>query len=166
MAIETKTGKCYTYRGLKFYAENGFISLHDEATGEYFVLTRKEFLLRAQALSEEAAKLRHLGAENPSKAGWFSEDRSDLIQAVENMIACTQEAKEQGDRTDPEVDAWFRRHRPTARSRIAVPSAANFVANTPGAMPLGKDTGKRASPDFTMDVPIGAPKKLILPGDL
>lgn len=164
MAIKTKTGTCFTYRGLKFYAENGFVSLHDEATGEYFVLTRKEFLLRAQALSEEADKLRKLAAENPAQAAWYSEDRVDLIQAVENMIACTREAKEQGDRTDPEVDAWFRRHRPTKRSRIAIPGS-NFTVNTPGPMPLGKDTGKRAPADFTMESQQSAPKKLLLPGD-
>ena len=47
-------GKCYTYRGLKFYAQNGFVCLHDEATGEFFVLTRREFLERASALSAES----------------------------------------------------------------------------------------------------------------
>lgn len=164
MAIKTKTGTCFTYRGLKFYAENGFISLHDEATGEYFVLTRKEFLLRAKALSEEADKLRKLAADNPAQASWYSEDRMDLVRAVECMIECTREAKAQGDRTDPEVDAWFRRHRPTKRSRVAVANA-DFTANTPGPVPLGKDTGKRAPADFTIETQAAAPKKLILPGD-
>ena len=59
--LKKVSGKCYTFRGLKFYAQNGFVCLHDEDTGEFFVLTRKEFLQRAQAQSDEAARLRQIG---------------------------------------------------------------------------------------------------------
>jgi hypothetical protein len=159
------TGKCYTFRGLKFYAENGFICLHDEDTGEFFVLTRREFLQRAQALSDEARRLRTIAAENPTKASWLSADRNELIKAVEEMIACTYEAKEQGDRSDPKVDAWFIKHRPNRKSRISLASAANFSTALPGSLPLGRDTGKHVAPDFTMGAGQSAPKKLILPGE-
>lgn len=163
--LKKVSGKCYTFRGLKFYAQNGFICLHDEASGEFFVLTRKEFLQRAQALSDEAAKMRQVAAENPSKASWLSADRSELIQAVEEMIACTYEAKEQGDRTDPTVDAWFIKHRPNRKSRISLVSAADFKTALPGNLPLGRDTGKYVSPDFTIGGSTLTPKKLILPGE-
>lgn len=163
--LKKVTGKCYTFRGLKFYAENGFVCLHDEDTGEFYVLTRKEFLLRAQALSEEAARLRHVAASNPDKAGWLSADRAELIRAIEEMVACTNEAKEQGDRTDPDVDAWFMRHRPTRKSRVSLVSAANFKTAAPSALSRGRDTGKYVTPDFTMGATHTAPKKLILPGD-
>jgi len=156
------SGKCYTYRGLKFYAKNGFVCLHDEETGEFFVLTRKEFLQRAQALSEEAQRLRYMAAENPSKAAWLAADRMDLQQAIDDMIACTKEAKEQGDRDDPVVDEWFRRHRPGRKSKISLASAANFSSALPGALPRGRDTGKIVTPDFTVG---NTPKKLILPGE-
>jgi hypothetical protein len=163
MSTASVTGKCYSYRGLKFYAQNGFICLHDEQTGEFFVLTRKEFLQRAQAISDEARRLRHMAAENPSKAAWLSADRVELQQAIENMVAVTKEAKEQGDRDDPAVDAWFKRHRPGRKSKISLASGANFTSTLPGVLPLGKDTGRHVTPDFT----VGAPtKKLILPGDL
>lgn len=155
-------GKCYTFRGLKFYAKNGFVCLHDEATGEFFVLTRKEFLLRAQALADEAKRLRHMAAEHPGKAAWLTADRMDLQQAIDNMLAATKEAKEQGDRDDPKVDAWFMRHRPGRKSKISMASGANFKPDLPGALPLGRDTGKHVTPDFTVGAP---PKKLILPGD-
>jgi hypothetical protein len=155
-------GKCYTYRGLKFYAKNGFVCLHDEETGEFFVLTRKEFLQRAQAISDEAQRLRYMAAENPSKAVWLSADRMDLQQAIDNMIACTKEAKEQGDRDDPTVDEWFRRHRPGRKSKISLASAANFSSALPGVLPRGRDTGKIVTPDFTVG---NTPKKLILPGE-
>jgi hypothetical protein len=161
MPTENTTGKCYTFRDLKFYAKNGFVCLHDEEDGAFFVLTRREFLDRAAALSDEAKRLRRQAAENPGKA-WIVADRLELQQAIENMIAACREAKEQGDRNDPAVAAWFARHRPHARSRVSMASAANFTTSTPGVLPLGKDTGKQVTPDFTL----GAnPKKLILPGE-
>lgn len=158
-------GKCYTYRGLKFYAQNGFICMHDEDTGEFFVLTRREFLERAQALSGEAQKMRVMGAENPMQASWLSSDRMDLQDGVEMMVAAAREAKEQGDRTDPEVDAWFMRHRPNRKSRISTASAANFSTSTPGDLPVGKNTGKQVTPDFSISPGQSGKKKLILPGD-
>lgn len=163
MAATTgSTGKCYSYRGLKFYAQNGFVCLHDEQTGEFFVLTRKEFLERARAIGEEARRLRHMAAENPAKAAWLSADRAELQQAIENMVAVTKDAKEQGDRDDPVVDAWFTRHRPSRKSKISLSSGANFTSALPKTLPLGKDTGRYATPDFS----VGAPaKKLILPGE-
>ena len=92
----------------------------------------------------------------------FRSDRAELQLAIENMLACTQEAKEQGDRDDPAVAEWFRRHRPGRKSKISLASAANFTTGLPGALPLGNDTGKYVTPDFT----VGAqPKKLILPGE-
>lgn len=164
-STKNTTGKCYSFRGLKFYAQNGFICLHDEETGEFYVLTRKEFLERAQALSEEAARLRQVAAEQPNNAAWLSADRADLIQAVENMVECTKDAKEQGDRTDPAVDAWFVKHRPNRKSRVSLNSGANFKTSLPGNLPLGPDTGKYVAPDFTIGGAQSAPKKLILPGE-
>lgn len=159
-------GKCYTYRGLKFYAQNGFVCMHDEDTGEFFVLTRREFLERAKALSGEAQRMRVMSAENPQQASWLSSDRMDLQDGVEMMVACAQEAKEQGDRTDPEVDAWFMRHRPNRKSKLSLASAANFTTPTPGALPLGRETGKHVTPDFSVSPGQSGKKKLILPGDL
>lgn len=158
-------GKCYTYRGLKFYAQNGFVCLHDEDSGEFFVLTRREFLERAQALSLEAKRLRTMMAENPSRK-WMAQDRMDLQDGVDMMVAAAAEAKEQGDRTDPEVDAWFARHRPHRKSLLSMAAAANFKTPTPGALPLGRDTGKHVKPDFSVSPGQSGKKKLILPGDV
>jgi hypothetical protein len=159
--LKRVVGKCYTFRGLKFYAQNGFVCIHDEATGEFYVVTRREFLDRAQAIADEAKRLRRVAIENPDKK-WVVADRLELQQGIETMIAATREAKEQGDRNDPAVDAWFRRHRPGRKSKISLASAANFTTNMPGALPLGRDTGRHVLPDFSAG---NAPKKLILPGD-
>lgn len=162
MSVENNTGKCYTYRDLKFYAKNGFVCLHDEEDGAFFVLTRKEFLQRASALSDEAKRLRKMSAENPGKA-WLAADRLELQNAIDDMVACTREAKEQGDRDDPKVAEWFARHRPHARSRVSLASVANFATTKPSGLPRGKDTGKQVTPDFS--VGLNKPKKLILPGE-
>jgi hypothetical protein len=159
--LKRVVGKCYTFRGLKFYAQNGFVCIHDESTGEFYVVTRREFLDRAQAIADEAKRLRRVAIENPDKK-WVVADRLELQQGIESMIAATREAKEQGDRNDPAVDAWFRRHRPGRKSKISLASAANFTTNMPGALPLGRDTGRHVLPDFAAG---NAPKKLILPGD-
>lgn len=161
--LQKVTGKCYTFRGLKFYAQNGFVCLHDEADGSFFVVTRKEFLQRAQALSDEARRLRTMAARNPTQAPWLSADRQELQTTIENMLACATEAREQGDRDDPAVDEWFRRHRPGRKSKISLASGANFKSALPGPLPLGKDTGKYATPDFSFGA--ADKKKLILPGD-
>ena len=158
-------GKCYTYLGLKFYAQNGFVCLHDENSGEFFVLTRREFLERAKALSEEAKKLRALSADNPAQAKWMSADRMELQDGVEMMAAAAAEAREQGDRTDPEVDAWFMRHRPNRKSKLSMVNSANFTSPTPGNLPRGKNTGKQVTPDFSVSQGQYVKKKLILPGD-
>lgn len=158
-------GKCYTYRGLKFYAQNGFICLHDEDTGEFYVLTRREFLERANALNEEAKRLRVMMAENPSRK-WMAQDRMDLQDGVEMMVAAAVEAKEQGDRTDPKVDAWFMRHRPNRKGRASLSTTANFESALPGDLPRGADTGKHVTPDFSVSPGQSGKKKLILPGDL
>ena len=157
-------GKCYTYRGLKFYAQNGFVCLHDEATGEFFVLTRREFLERAAALSEEAKRMRVMMAQDPARK-WISSDRQDLQRGVELMLDCAKEAQQQGDRTDPNVDAWFMRHRPNRKSAISLAAASNFTLNKPGGLPAGKHTGRQVNPDFSVSPGQSGKNKLILPGD-
>lgn len=157
-------GKCHTYRGLKFYAKNGFVCLHDEDTGEFFVLTRREFLERAAALSEEAKRMRTMMAQNPDRK-WISGDRMDLQRGVDLMLECAKEAQQQGDRTDPKVDAWFLKHRPHRKSAVSLASAANFALNKPGHLPAGNNNGPQVNPDFSVSPGQSGKKKLILPGD-
>jgi hypothetical protein len=103
-------------------------------------------------------------ATNPSKK-WLAGDRADLQACIDMMIAAAREAKEQGDRTDPEVDAWFMRHRPNRKSLISMASSANFSGALPGVLPAGKNTGKQVTPDFSISPGQSGKKKLILPGD-
>ena len=138
--------KCYRFRDLRFYAKNGCVCLHDEENGDFFVLKVREFLMRAKALSDEVEKLRQLAAANPLKLR-YAEERLELQQAIDNMVKCCKDAKAQGDRFDPKVAAWFARHRPHSRGRAK--RGIRYESARPGPLPLGKDVGRYATPDFT-----------------
>lgn len=146
-APKFQQGKTFTFRDLKFYAMNGMICLHDEEDGDFRVLTCKEFLHRAKSVGEDIRRLAVMQAENPSRRD-LGELRREYQQCVDDMIECIADAKTQGDHTDPEVEAWFRRHRPWARGRTKAPSRhADFQLNRPSAkLPRGRFTGRTAAP--------------------
>lgn len=148
MATTFQEGPVRTYQDLKFYAMNGFVCLHDEKEGDFRVLTRKEWLDRADALSDEVKRLRQMatnttGAALGGSAKVFYEDACRLQKFVEDMIACAMEAGHQGDHTDPKVSAWFTKHRPWAGSRTRQSRDPNkFDSKKPGPLPLGNYTGR------------------------
>lgn len=168
-----QAGPVYTYQQLKFYAMNGFIALHDERDGQdadrFIVLTRREFLERAQALGEERDRLATMSAENSSQKS-LMELRKQYQDQVEQMLACCQDAKEQGDHTDPKVSAWFQTHRPWARSRNKSDTSLNFELGRPANnLPRGRRTGRTTEPGVRPGQVAGyqpRPKKLILPEGL
>lgn len=139
---------------LQFYAMNGHICLHDETTGEYITITRREWLQRAEALAEDIRQTRSTDGRVSSERRFY------LQQLVEKMIACAVEAKEQGDMFDPQVAAWFQRHRPSRRSRITLASL-RYETNTPGGLPSGRITRETVRPDYTVSPSKRSP--LILP---
>lgn len=161
-------GKCYSYQDLKFYATNGYICLHDEEDGDFRVVTRREFLHRMEHISAEAAVLKI--ARKPSEA----EHRNQLQHLVADMIECCQEAKDQGDHEEPDVMAWFIRHRPGRKSSVSFGSP-----NIPRPLPRGRFTGRTAKVDSSVypaavsraDLAAvmrgeASPRKLLLPSDM
>lgn len=149
-------GKTFTYQDLKFYAMNGQICLHDETDGDFRVLTCDEFTARAAALNEEARQLK-----SSSKRSDY-ERRLLLFRVTADMGECIAEAKHQGDHNDPIVSAWFRRHRPWARSSASMSGACNFSTALPGALPRGRRAAATVRPDSVMPVPGKQQRKLIL----
>lgn len=139
-------GKTFTYQDLKFYAMNGQICLHDETDGDFRVLTCDEFKTRAAALNEEARQLK-----SSSKRSDY-ERRILLFRVTADMGECIEEAIHQGDHNDPLVSAWFRRHRPWARSSASMSGAANFATAMPGALPRGRRLAPLVTPDRTSSV--------------
>lgn len=90
------------YGDLDFWAQNGMICMEDQGSGEFYVVTRREFLERT--LSVNGANRREMGLDQ----------RDTLQRVVTDMIECIKEAKHQGDPDDPKVQAWYRRNRPSA----------------------------------------------------
>lgn len=160
--LKNVEGTCYSYQDLKFYAMNGYICLHDEKDGDFRVLTCREWLLRGQAFVEEIKRLRIIAAHNSDKRKVFYEDIQRLQTLVDNIIASTMEAKNQGDHDDPAVSAWFQRHRPWARGRTRQNNdPAKFETAKPGPLPLGNFTGRTTGPGEKAPRPS---RKLLLPG--
>lgn len=104
-------GRRYSFRGLQFWAELGLVRLEDQKDGSYFVITRREALLRAQAINEEISH------------SSYASERSELQNLVQNMIECVKEAKTQGDPMDMEVRQSKSKEIKRARSaKLLLPS--------------------------------------------
>ncbi len=157
-AYAAPTGKCYSFRDLKWYAQHGCICVHDQRDGGMQVLTCEEWKERAAALNSQAQRLSKMSCENPGIRS-LAEDRRFTQAAVADMIAAYYEAKNQGDHFDAKVAAWFLRHRPGRRSTSSLSRRADFVTGTPRPMPLGRRTGRTSQPDRVL-VPDGLPKKI------
>lgn len=124
-------GRNYRWRDLQWYAMNGFICLHDETDGEFKPLTCDEWAQRIASFREEFGKIK-------ADDGRFGIDRRRELQTLlEHMLAAYTEAKAQGDHMDPVVSAWFRRHRPWARSKVSMSGCLDGSHGAPGGTPLG-----------------------------
>lgn len=121
-------GKNYRWKDLQFYAMNGGICVHDEVTGEFYVKTRRDLLavyaaLRAEVISNKAAD------------GLSEGERiAEIKDYLHKLAACLEEAKQQGDQTDPVVAAWFARHMPWKRSTVSMSGPATVTGAPRGLM--------------------------------
>jgi hypothetical protein len=82
-------GNVRHYRNQTFWAERGMIRCVDERDGEYQTITIAEWLGRAQALSNEAHRTK------------WADERDDMLQLIEGMVAIAKLAKTQGDPCRP-----------------------------------------------------------------
>ena len=85
------TKKAYKYNQIEFWAEHGLINIYDGRDGSNKVEPTAVMRKRAKALFEEASRAQHY------------DDKQKLISAARDIMLCIQEAKEQGDPTDPRV---------------------------------------------------------------
>lgn len=141
-------GPTYKYNSMTYYAMNGFICIEDDKPGlspaaQFTVITCRDFLLRARALSGAARHMGKIMAEMPRR--WIAQDRDLQQRVVMDMLSCLQDAKAQGDFNDPEVWAWVERHK-GRRSSITV-DTKQFSTPPPGPLPRGRFTGRTAKPD-------------------
>jgi hypothetical protein len=160
MSLNTQvvTGHVYHYENLAFYAINGMIALHDEEDGFYTLLTCEKFKARADALDMEANRLVKVCIEQRMQS--LMELRDKIRRGAEQMRLTVAEAKQQGDRFDPAVTAWYLRHRPWSRSTVSTKGKVAFESTNPGPLPRGNFTGREAKPDYSIP---GKQSRLLLP---
>jgi hypothetical protein len=83
----------------KFYAEDGFIRVVDEQTGEYTPRSIIDFTRQTQAM--KAVLRRHL--KGVAQGRWQDNaERRDWARLIDAMEAVLAQAKAQGDPTDPQ----------------------------------------------------------------
>lgn len=87
------TKKTYKYNQIEFWAEGGLINIHDNRDGSDKVEPTSVMRRRAKALFEESTRVQH------------QDEKTQIIAAARDIMLCIQEAKEQGDPTDPRVAA-------------------------------------------------------------
>ena len=159
-----KPGPTYRYRKMTFYAMNGFICVEDDRDGlaakdQSVIINCKDWLIRAKAISDEANKLRLMRTDGRQKG--MAQECDEKQRLVQDMICCHGDAKDQGDVMDPEVWKWIELH---ARKR---PSFARdpyeYTPPLPGPLPLGKFTGRTATPDMDMVMAPVKPQRQMAP---
>lgn len=142
-------GKNYRWKDLQFYAMNGGICVHDEVTGEFYVKTRRDLLAVYAALRAEVTS--HKAADGLSEG----ERIAEIKDYLHKLAACLQEAKDQGDQTDPVVAAWFTRHAPWKRSVVSMNGAANFAVGAPAGVVAGSAQAAMAQMSRGVGLPRG-----------
>jgi hypothetical protein len=84
-AVRTSNRKVFDFRKTKFWADRGLVHTIHEETGEYTTCSVREWLLRAQALSQQAWREQ------------YADEREQIVTLVENMVKVAKQAKAQGD---------------------------------------------------------------------
>lgn len=90
-APHVNTKKVYKYNQIEFWAENGFIQIYDGRDGSQKAELTSVMRGRAKALFEEASR------------ATYHDEKNKLLEAARDIMLCIQEAKEQGDPSDPKV---------------------------------------------------------------
>lgn len=113
--ISSNSTGVVTYKGDRWWAENGLIHMENKDTGEYKTMSIKTALARMKGLSEMVGNFR-------TGKGYH---RADELQAVmtylEDMIGVCQQAQRQGDPTDVKAfKQTYEEAKARAKSRMVV----------------------------------------------
>lgn len=114
-AREARQGPLRRHKQLVFFACEGLIALHDEREtafekdAEYEVIMPDDFEYRAKGLAAFARKAK------ASHKPWQRQEAKEMKKAAEDMMETVKEAKAMGDPSDPEVQAFWARHRRSNR---------------------------------------------------
>ena len=147
-----------TRRVTEFYPSRGMITVHHEDpqhAEQYERIPRREFLLRAAAISLEVKRCRELACREAGRAKVHYEMARDLQALVDCMIQAARAAGDQGDPTKPgDLKAMADRHRTVAAPGASYETPVPAMPHAPADAPF-KDLG---------GTQVVSPSRLILPG--
>ncbi len=95
----------------RFWADRGLVHCEDARDNSYVVMSVKDALLRAKAISEMVGK--------SSNDYEFADRREYLQRFVSDMVDVCRKAQEQGMPTDPTA-------RPARKTQVLVPAGPSF----------------------------------------
>jgi len=114
-ATNARQGPLRRHKQLVFFACEGLIALCDERessqeTGDvYEVLMPDDFEYRARGLADFARKAK------ASHKPWQRQEAAEMKKAAQDMLETVKEAKFMGDPSDPQVTAFWQRHKRNSR---------------------------------------------------
>lgn len=135
-AREARTGPLRRHKKLVIFACEGLIALYDESTDEedYHVYTPAEMQERVDQMAILAEKMKK------SDVRWQRQEGAQWLYDFQGIRECIKEAREMGDPSDPQVQAFWARHRRSTTVKIS------WSSGTIPAVPLGKFTGRTTGP--------------------
>lgn len=90
--------RIYKFDGIRYWAEEGLITLYDEKDGTSRRIKPDDFLERATALGKQATREKHYREEQK------------FLNTADEMEKCAAEAIAQGDPSDPKVQQYEYKH--------------------------------------------------------
>lgn len=137
-ATNARQGPLRRHKQLVFFACEGLIALCDEREKSqeegdvYEILMPDDFEYRAKGLAAFGRKAK------ASHKPWQRQEAKEMLKAAQDMLETVKEAKHMGDPSDPQVTAFWARHRRSNRV------AFNFEH---GKAEKSLDEMNRAAPD-------------------
>jgi hypothetical protein len=147
-----KAGTRYEHDQIVFWAENGLIYVEDHRDGTFNAISVKDALKRAAVLAVEARRVAARVRVSAGSSGNHvaAEDRNKLLTCVENLIKACQQARTQGDPSDPKVIEDLRKQRKKNKLVFGVDLDAGGEKKL--LLPSGEqaNSGKKTKPQLWM----------------
>ena len=144
----TFTGKSVQYGGLTFFVQQGLIVCEDNrdvpgGRGSRTTMTPSQLVERIGHLGHMLQRLRGCEQSNIER-----DENPRLLRRFNDLEELAQIAHDMGDPSDPEYQAFRRKHRPGHKAKVSL-RAGSDAAGYPAlpAMQLGRFTGRTAEPD-------------------
>lgn len=143
-----RKGRAFRHMHLVFMACEGLIELFDGRDDTYCIILPDDLTFRANELANTIGTAPSDG--NAVTRSLYKECK----QAVVDMKDCVKEAKAMGDPSDPQVRAFWARHKPGSKSTVSLSPGRNRDGYpTLPSVGTGRYTGRTAAIDGRAVIP-------------